>query len=453
MHIKMKIIVTFLLTFCASFAVADGNASIIKLDLPLFDLPYQVDAMNTVGNGFFSSYANPSMKQSLSVTTNIYSAAHFGLRKMYDNWRANKIIKSIVYYGGIGFVDIFALYVPGGQGWMHEEYHRSIMSRYQVNSFNMMNTFPIGKAQVYVKNVKDEDLERFKSESPVDFIRMHEAGGEGELLLVDSLQRNNFFYQQNLPNEFVSWLAVFDVWQYIFSAYSPFTDNPDLKNETTIAERDFTGHDYTSWVYDLFRPNEPYNARGTHPSGTGIDRYIKSNDLSDEEMSYIKKQSWWTLANLVSPMMIGFKTLPWFGTDIRWNFAFRHFCTSFGTDLSFNLFLDIDKFNFVVVYHNYQNYKYYFPAIEIEMLDYLMTIDNFVVHFSPRIALGIQPKKQGFSTSEIEFFGLFGSRFDFQINKNWLPYFEFIAKTDGWVAGNEFLGRNISCILGISARF
>jgi len=28
----------------------------LKLDFPLFDLPYQIEAMNTVGHGFFSSY-------------------------------------------------------------------------------------------------------------------------------------------------------------------------------------------------------------------------------------------------------------------------------------------------------------------------------------------------------------------------------------------------------------
>ena len=253
MYTRIKLLFLLIL-FQAVIVFADEQPSFIKLDLPLFDLPYQIDAMNTVGHGFFSAYANPSMAQSLAVTTNIYSAAHFGLRTMYNNWEGNKIVRNIVYYGGIGVADMLLLYVPGGHGWMHEEFHRSIMSRYQVHSFNMMNTFPIGQAQVYVKNVRDEDLERFKEESPANFVRMHSAGGEGEILLVDGLQKNNFFYNQNIPNEFFYWLAAFNVWQYAFSAFSPFTDNPELKNEATIQERDFTGHDYTSWVYDLFRP-------------------------------------------------------------------------------------------------------------------------------------------------------------------------------------------------------
>jgi len=218
-------------------------------------------------------------------------------------------------------------------------------------------------------------------------------------------------------------------------------------------ERDFTGHDWTSWVYDLFLPDEPYNERGTHASGIGIDRYRKTSDLSPEMMNYVKKQVWWSLANIVSPMMLGFRSLPLGNTDIRWNFTFRHFLTSFGADLSFNVFLNTDNYNFAVVYHSYQNYENYFPAMEIEMIDFPISIKDFRIKFSPRVILGIQPKDQNFFTSEVEFFGLIGSRFDFQITRNWLPYLEVVAKTDGWVAGNEFLEKNISFRLGASARF
>ena len=56
--------------------------SVLKLDFPLFDLPYQIDVMNTAeNNGFLSTYGNPSMNQSLAVTLDVYSAMHFGLKK------------------------------------------------------------------------------------------------------------------------------------------------------------------------------------------------------------------------------------------------------------------------------------------------------------------------------------------------------------------------------------
>jgi hypothetical protein len=65
----------------------------------------------------------------------------------------------------------------------------------------------------------------------------------------------------------------------------------------------------------------------------------------------------------------------------------------------------------------------------------------------------MQPKDHDFYTSEAEFFGLIGTRADFQINRHLFPYLEIVVKTDGWVAGNEYLERNIRLILGMSVRF
>jgi len=445
----LKTNLIFLLIFLPVLAFAQNNEPTLKLDVPLFDLPYQIDAMNTVGHGFFSSYANPSMAQSLAITVDMYSGFHYGMKRFYDTSTMNNIWKNIIYYGGTALGDGLLMVLPfGGMAWMHEEHHRAILSRFEKNSFN--TTYFFGN---YVNQVSDESLERFKAESPVDFVRLHAAGAESELLLLSQLQRNNFFYRQDFFNEFSYLLICFSVWNYLWTVTAPFTDNPRLINETNIMERDFTGHDWTSWVYDLFLPDDPYSERGVHASGIGIDRYRKTSDLSPEMMNYAKKQVWWSLANIVSPVMLGFRSLPLGHTDIRWNFSSRHFLTSFGTDLSFNVFLNIDKYNFAVVYHSYQNYENYFPAIEIEMIDFPISIKYFCIYFSPRIILGIQPKDQSFFTSETEFFGLIGSRFDFQITGNWLPYIEVVAKTDGWVAGNEFLEKNISFRLGISARF
>jgi hypothetical protein len=65
----------------------------------------------------------------------------------------------------------------------------------------------------------------------------------------------------------------------------------------------------------------------------------------------------------------------------------------------------------------------------------------------------MQPKAQNFFTPEAEFFGLIGSRIDFQLHRHWLPYLEFMVKTNGWIAKNEFLDNNFSFRLGVSVRF
>jgi hypothetical protein len=187
----------------------------LKLDLPLFDLPYQIDAMNTAGYGFFSSYINPSMAQSTAVTTDIYSAFHYSMGFFYNSTNMNITLKEIIYYGGTVLGDLVLTYMSGGDGWLHEEFHRAVMSRYRTNSFNGMNLFPFGAEMVSVSKVRDEDLIRFKAESPADFIRMHEAGIEGQYLLTSRLQRNNFFYHQNSFNEFLYWTMTLNSHLYV----------------------------------------------------------------------------------------------------------------------------------------------------------------------------------------------------------------------------------------------
>jgi hypothetical protein len=452
---KTKFIIVFCIVFNAVCIFAEDR--VLKLDLPLFDLPYQIDAMNTAGHSFLISYANPSMAQSTAIVTDVYSAFHYGMRSFYDFVNMETISKNIIYYGGILLGDYFLTSIPGGDGWLHEEFHRAVMSRHQVNSFNGMNLFPIGADLVSVSKVCDEDLIRFKRESPADFIRMHEAGIESQYLLASRLQRNNFFYRQKHFNEALYWMTIFNAHMYIIASASPEDVDASSvranKIETDIASRDFTGFDMTAWVYDLFRPNEPYEARGPHPSGTGINRYRTTKDLTNDELSYLEKQRWWQIFNYISPMMLGFRSLPFGNTGVKWNFAFRHFLTSFGTDLTLEMFINSEKFNFVTAYHNYQNYEHVFPAIEIEMIDYPVKVGNIDMYVSPRIMVGMQPKKQNFFTSKAEFFGLIGSRIDFKITQHWFPYIEVMAKTNGWIAGNEFLGSNISARLGISARF
>jgi hypothetical protein len=342
--------------------------------------------------------------------------------------------------------------MPGGDGWLHEEYHRAVMTRFRVNSFNGMNLFPIGQAAVYVSTVKDEDVIRMKKESPPDFVRMYAAGIEGQFLLVDRLQRNNFFYNQKLLYEFAYWMNIVNSHYYVMM--SSQAESVDLTGENENPDsRDFAGLDFTAWVYDLFRPDEPYEDRGKHPSGEGVDRYITTVSLTDAEVNYLTLQGYLQILNYLSPMMLGIRTIPFGDTGFEGNFALRHYLTSFGMDISAHVFLKKAPFNMVFILHNYANHEHYFPAIEAELVDYPFNIGNLHMFLSPRILIGMQPKDQKFKTSSPEFLGLFGLRIDFMTHKNIFPYIDFTAKTNGWVAGNEFLDSNVSIRLGVSLRF
>ncbi|GHU84467.1 hypothetical protein FACS189473_1920 [Spirochaetia bacterium] len=203
--------------------------------------------------------------------------------------------------------------------------------------------------------------------------------------------------------------------------------------------------DSLQWAYFLFHPDDP------DPD----DHAPTMSDLSSDEKSYLENRVWWSLVNVVSPMMIGIRSIP-LGKDTGFygNFALRQMYTSFGTDIAVNVYLKKAPFNIVFAYHNYVNYKNYFPAIEAELVDYPVKITpKFGLLLSPRVMIGMQPKDQEFKTQEVEFFGLIGARVDFVVIKHFLPYLELTLKTDGWVAGNEFLEKNISLRIGMSARF
>jgi hypothetical protein len=225
------------------------------------------------------------------------------------------------------------------------------------------------------------------------------------------------------------------------------------KNEGEQHYRGLYSYAAINWVYDLFRPGEPYSARGPHPSGDGIARYITLAQLSDEEYAYLVKQGWLSYLNFLSPLLYGFNSFPLGNTDYDWNAALRHYLTSFGTDSPVQFLLKKTPFNMVFTWHNYMNYANYYTAVEAELRDFPFTIGGFTTYLSPRALIGIQPKDQVFKTGEAEFLGLIGLRADFAVSKHVLPYFELTLKTDGWVAGNEYLDRNVSCVMGLSARF
>jgi hypothetical protein len=469
---KNRLIIIILLGFIPILIEAQTSETEpspqLVFELPLLDIPYQLDAAKTVNEGnvtigsFFKGYANPGMHLSLALSSDLYTGAHFGINKIFKvtpetkrrDWTFGKRFLFALTLGGADFV---LTYAPGFGGWEHEEYHRAVMSRFHVNSFNDMNKFPIGSELISVNHVLDEDLIRFKQESPSDFIRMHVSGIEGEYLLIDKLQRNNFFYGQNLPHEFLYLFSTINSISYVQVCSDPKEANSITEElneiETDIPVRDFTGLDFLGWTYDLFRPEEPYNERGIHPTGVGIDRYIKTTDLNPDELSYLEKQGKLQWLNTISPMLIGFKSIRLTNNGLYGNFSVHHYLTSFGNDISLNIFLKCSRFKSVFAFHSYQNYYKSFPAIEANLVDYEIPIFSNSLFISPRLLLGIQPQNQEFKTNSSAFLGLAECKLEFETKSFIHPFIELSAKTNGWVAGNEFLNSNFSCRMGVVSRF
>jgi hypothetical protein len=465
---KYKLLLLLFLQPCSFAGHAQKTdtipASKLVLSLPVLDLPYQFDAAKTVGThltfgNFFKGYANPGMHQSLELSTDLYTAAHYGIYQLFrtEPGKPQGWGKRFLYALTLCSSDIILTYAPGFDGWEHEEYHRAVMSRFHVNSFNDMDKFPLGAELINVSHVTDADLIRFKQESPADFNRMQVAGIEGEYLLIERLQRNNFFYNQHLPHEVFYGFTTLNSILYVQICSDPreadpMTDEENAK-ENTIAVRDFTGLDFLGWTRDLFRPSEPYTARGIHPSGIGINRYTKTTDLTSEELSYLKTQGVLQWLNVISPMMVGIQSIKLSDNGLYGNFLIRDYLTSFGNDISCNVFLMNPKYKFVFAYHSYQNYNRSYPGIEAQLIDFEQKICSKSISISPRVLLGWQPLHQEFKTNNASFLGLAECKVELKTKGFLHPFTELSVKSKGWVAGNEFLNNNFSCRMGIVCEF
>jgi hypothetical protein len=468
---KLNTLLFFLFVIIVLPVRAQDTAGVVKpslvLKLPIINMPYQLDAAKTVNNGqvtfgsFFAGYANPSMNLTLNLSTDLYTSMHYGIDKIFKNdskatrrqWSSGK---KLGYMATLMTADFVTIYAPGFDGWAHEEYHRAVMTRFHVNSFNDMNTFPLGSELTSVNHVKDDDLVRFKSESPSDFIRMHVAGIEGEYLLIDELQKNNFYYNQNLPHELLYVLSTLNSISYVQICADPKEADPTTDElneiELNVEQRDFTGLDFLGWTYDLFRPDEPYPNRGTHPSGVGIDRYIKTTDLTAEELKYLKKQGQLQRINLASPMLVGFRKIRLSSNGLYGNFAMHHLLTSFGNDISCIVYLMNPQAKMLFAFHSYHNYNRSYPGVEVQITDYETTLGAQHFFITPRILLGAQPDNQKFKTNKSDFLGLVECRVEHLSKSVIHPYIELSAKSAGWVAGNEFLNSSFSCRVGIMSR-
>ncbi len=430
----------------------------LKIDLPLFDLPYQTNTMQAMEHAFLYTYTSPSMNQSLALTMGVYSSMHYGIKKMYDSLTFAPLYKNLIYAGSTAAgILAFAYVFPFGYPWLKQQYIHSVFSQHGIASYANSGAYYIG--------VTDSQLNQLKANAPYDFIRMNVTGMEAYNIFSDTMMRNSFFYDLENLSFVPAFITVFLnfssnvslVLAHELGAINVDVDAIDMKyknDSSNQGERFLTGVDAINWVYDLFRPNEPYSARGQHPSGDGsVARYIHYAQLTKKEKNYLILQMGLQYLNFVSPLLYSIRSFHLWETGLEGNFALRHYLTSFGADIPASFFLKYRQFNMAFTYHSYFNYENYFPAIEAELIDYPINIGKFSMFISPRVLIGAQPKNQEFKTASPEFLGLFGLRVDFRVSNNVLPYFDFTAKTNGWIAGNEYLKSSVGLQTGVSLRF
>jgi hypothetical protein len=416
-----------LLFATGAFARAEAQTSI---DIPLVELPYNVQ----------HAIRAPGMQQSLALTGDFYEYMHSALGRVAPRHKTWRNV-------GITLADYFTIAVPFGDAWLHEEWHRAILGNNDINSkndvWNLKNLFA---ESISVSHVTDEDLTAFKRDRPADFVRTKSAGIEAENELLTNLESRQFFNHSKTFHEGLYWLIALGDQLYVGSARPQ--DSAEVDNDTdemnakekNIAVRDISGHDFTAWVYDLFRPNEPFTARGIHPSGVGINRYIKFADLTPEEKRYIEREGKLMWLNFIDPAFIG-KEIALNGGTAHANVFVRHMLTSFGDATQGHVLYEQGNTRLHIAALRYSNHDRAFPGLQAELVDYPVTLGTSELEVSPRLSAWMQPKHQQFMTRSSQTGGSIGIRVGTLSTGRLHYYIDGELKSAGWIAGRPSLER------------
>ncbi len=408
----------------------------LPLAFPLADLPFNTE----------DGYSFPSMSQSLNLSKNTAQVSH---SIVFDfSSETGLPLGRYVPYLLTAVFDYFYFYLPPGYAWVHEEWHRAVMTRRGISSYNDVYNFDFFADSIAVSHVSDADLIRLKRKYPAEMVRLSAAGYEADIELVLAMRRDSFFYERPLRYDLISWwMNLINSVAYIDlctgSEADSVTDEAILEDGADVSRRDFTGLDFTAWVYDLFRPDEPYEARGPHPSGVGIDRYIKNSDLTAEEKRYLKLQRNLSLLNFISPQMFGIDRFsipnPITGGNFLFNFAVVHHLTCFGYDVSLHSFFREGDVNASLTYHHYSNDEGAFPGIEASLIRFPVAMGSVRAYAGLTGALWLQPRGLGFRDGERKPGGLARASLSFPLAERMEIFLQGEVKSDGWVAGIVYL--------------
>ncbi len=397
----------------------------------------------------------PSMRQSLAVTKDAYYLLHTGIMAVPYPEVFPDLLVTVLDYGLIVAADVVSVYVPPFAGWHHEEWHRAVMSQYDIGSYNDVYDLPFFRELINVSHVRDEDLVRLKRDHPADQVRLSAAGVEADFARGTAFDKDRFFHGTRTATLFMQWLGTLNAIAYMSSAAfgsEPDTEEQNRREGADVERRDFTGLDPDAWVYDLFRPTEPYEARGVHPSGVGIDRYRSEQDLTLRERRFLESQARLSWLNLINPQLFGlyqFELGELGGAPFSFNASVHHVMAPFGYTIGLNLFAKAGRYSAFAELRTFINDTLVLPGLTMELLRY--PLPWLEARLSPRVRLWLQPREQLFFAESAAFGGSLEARLNIPLSPELELYVEAAGKTPGWIPGNEFLHESLNLRTGLEA--
>lgn len=451
--------------------VKDTLAPSFEWSLHLADMPYMTDAAKAeairshdgtipfTGNVKFQNYGkfyrNLSMTQATEMARNLHGSLYYGHNVLWNNlikpvntkkYVLNRLLANITALG----TDYLAIKLPYGYAFQHEEFHRSVMTTRHIYSYDEVWNFGKG-LDIAVTRVKDEDLVYLKKNFPADQVRLSAAGVEGEHRYLQRMREDNFFRQTAYPMVGISLLGTLHAVSYVNLPFAPrfnaITDSILSYDKNNILARDFTGYDFSAWVYDLFTPDEPYEARGTWPGGIGIKRPVKESDLTEEMKDFLRQTGRMQYLNFISPFMIGINRLQ-FRPGRYFNFALRSVPTSFGYYAGGDFFLDSRQRQMMVSLGINKSRNLTLPALDLRCYD-LVKRENARWNTHLQLSLWMQPENQMFFADKAAFGMAAAIQPRYALTQRVSVMADLSYKTRGWVFGDPYLDEQLSGRIGL----
>ncbi len=414
MNLKQVIAHTLSIVMLFSSTLVEANdftsptTELRVYEFPVVDFPY-------------NNSRAPSMRQSLQLSTDFYFAGHnFVLDQLAntDDVRQGQEAGIWTLLGLVAF-DKAAGYLPLGNIWMHEEWHRASLGQRGINSTN--NMYNISNFAT-TTGFQSSDVANLKGQHPQDLVRVMSAGLESQYEQTLEIEKHGFF---NNHRPLMNTLGLRNILSNIGYMDGCVTNK--------IADGDCT-----IWVYELFRPTAPVYFQSTKV-------------LTTEEQKYLKKQRDLSFINLIDPFLFGKRGFTTSSGNWLWNGNLRHELTPFGYTLASNVFLkNQNDLNIFGTVHLYKNDTGTYPGLDISLPHYPITVFDKPAHITPRLAAWMQPENLMFRDTAAKFGGLISARLDVPVGTEWSVYGEVESKSIGWVAANEYLGSNLSVRMGLS---
>jgi hypothetical protein len=410
----------------------------LRVTLPLVALP---------DNAALGGRA-PSWSQALALSADTIELAHWAV------WRTTQVIEEpyqlmarvlLTPAADLG-LGVFLRTIS----WAHEEGHRATLATLGIASRNGINDlghrWPRGLVPVY--GMSDAELERAKATNNPAWVRAEAAGLETEVGRLLRIERDTFTHPElSRFNPATALIAKLNVFEYLNDCLNWDPSDAQLASDDANARlRDFAGPDCDGWVYDLFRPAEPYAARGPHPAGDGLRRSRRVSDLHAAEYNYLARQRTLTLLNLLDPNLVSWSRfeVTLFDAPAAWSALVTHQLTSFGTATDLNVFVQRRDSAAFVTLHAYANEERLYPGAELDLSHLPVPVLGGALAASFAVALWQQPAGQRFATRAGSWGGLAGFGVHLPA-RDWLEVtLRVQGKTGGWVALEPALARALS---------